>query len=224
MLAYAANRTGTARRTPSPPAMLVIAVAHIAAIALVMSARMEMPDKTGPGKTEVTFVPLPPPPKPLDPQPPTKPRTQPSVVDNFPVIVPIPEPNPQPLDDLPVLVPPIGGEIVGPPVILPPRADPLPPIEPARVGPRFATPDHALRPPYPRSKLDSGEEASLRLRLSIDPRGRVMAVEPVGRADPAFLEAARRHLIAKWRYKPATEDGRPVASSTVITLRFELEG
>jgi protein TonB len=51
----------------------------------------------------------------------------------------------------------------------------------------------------------------------------VVAVEPVGRADPAFLAAARRHLLAQWRYKPATEDGRAIASSTTITLRFELD-
>ena len=52
----------------------------------------------------------------------------------------------------------------------------------------------------------------LRLKLTIDPRGRVIAVDPVGKADPAFLAAARRHLIAHWRYKPATEDGRAIAS------------
>jgi protein TonB len=46
----------------------------------------------------------------------------------------------------------------------------------------------------------------------------------VGSADRAFLEAARRHLLARWRYKPATEGGRTVGSSTVITLRFQLEG
>ena len=67
------------------------------------------------------------------------------------------------------------------------------------------------------------EEAVLRLRLSIDPRGRVTAVEPVGAADPAFLASARSHLLRYWRYRPATEDGRAVASSLVITLRFELE-
>ena len=39
-------------------------------------------------------------------------------------------------------------------------------------------------------------------------------MEPVGRTDRSFLEAARRHLIASWRYKPATEDGKAVASST----------
>lgn len=63
----------------------------------------------------------------------------------------------------------------------------------------------------------------LKLRLTIDERGRVIAVDPVGSADRSFFQAARKHLMASWRYKPATEDGRPVASSTVITLRFELE-
>ena len=95
--------------------------------------------------------------------------------------------------------------------------------DPVRTGPRFATSASELRPPYPEAKRRLEEEAVLKLRLSIDPRGRITAVEPVGSADPAFLQSARRHIIAHWRYTPATEDGRAVASSTVITLRFELD-
>jgi protein TonB len=95
--------------------------------------------------------------------------------------------------------------------------------DPVRVAARFNTPDWLLKPPYPPSMQAREIEATLKLQLQIDANGRVVAVDPVGRADPAFLEAARRHLIAKWRYKPATEDGRAIASSTVITLRFELE-
>jgi protein TonB len=49
-------------------------------------------------------------------------------------------------------------------------------------------------------------------------------VEPIGRADRVFVDAARRHLIAHWRYSPATEDGRAVASTKTITLRFQLDG
>ena len=101
---------------------------------------------------------------------------------------------------------------------------PLEPVHaPVRVAARFNTPEWALRPPYPDSKRQLEQEATLKLRLSIDDMGRVIAVEPVGDADPVFLAAARKYLIAKWRYKPATEDGRPVHTSTVITLRFELE-
>ena len=99
---------------------------------------------------------------------------------------------------------------------------PLGPAEPVRTGPRFATPPSELKPPYPPQKELAGEEATLRLRLTIDAQGRVTAVDPVGSADPVFLAAARRHILAHWRYQPATEDGHPVPSSTVVTLQFEL--
>ena len=92
-----------------------------------------------------------------------------------------------------------------------------------RTAARFDTPEWALKPPYPLAKRNAEEEATLKLRLSIDDRGRVVAVEPLGNVDPVFLASARKHLIAKWRYRPATEDGKPVHSSTVVTLRFELE-
>ncbi|MCF2515030.1 hypothetical protein LVY65_08120 [Sphingomonas sp. G124] len=48
-------------------------------------------------------------------------------------------------------------------------------------------------------------------------------VESIGPADPGFLEAARRHILRAWRYKPALEDGVAVPSSTVINLSFRLE-
>ena len=95
--------------------------------------------------------------------------------------------------------------------------------EPVRIAARFNTPSSALRPPYPLDMRRAEEEATLKLRLTIDTRGRVTAVDPVGSANPSFLEAARRHIIRAWRYKPATEDGVAVPSSTVITLSFRLE-
>ena len=52
----------------------------------------------------------------------------------------------------------------------------------------------------------------------------MIAVEPVGPADPVFLAAARRHLLARWRYKPASEDGHAIVSTMVIKLRFQLDG
>ena len=67
------------------------------------------------------------------------------------------------------------------------------------------------------------QEATLKLRLAIDERGRVVAVDPVGHADPAFLAAARRHILKAWRYQPAKEGNKAIASSTVITLKFELD-
>jgi periplasmic protein TonB len=95
---------------------------------------------------------------------------------------------------------------------------------PVRHEARLLTLASELKPPYPASKLASEEEAVLTLRLAIDERGRVVAVDPVGPIDRAFLDSARRYLIAHWRYQPATDGDRPVASSVTITLRFELDG
>ena len=226
MLAYAAGRQGIAARGSSPSTMLLIIGGHVAAIAIAMSVKMAIDHTEKARPTEVVWVEperLPPPPPPeAEPQP-APPRPQ-STPYNPPAAIPLPSLSGPDFQTSPVPQPP-AGPIVGNDPPAPPVPLPSPLVaDPVRVGPRLATPASALRPPYPSSKLDSGEEAALRLRLSIDERGRVTAVDPVGAADPAFLASARRHLIAKWRYQPATVDGRPVATSTVITLRFQLEG
>jgi len=162
----------------------------------------------------------PPPPEPT-PRPPRPHTPTQSAVDHTPPIVPASRPADQIFDQTPVRDP---GPIVGPSVDPGPIFIPGPITEPARVAARFATPDWLVKPPYPADKQRLEEEATLKLRLTIDASGRVIAVEPIGRADPSFLRAARTHLMAKWRYKPATEDGHAVPSSMVITLRFQLEG
>jgi len=222
MPVYAPQGAFASRRS-HPRLLLVIVAGHAALLAAVMSAKMDLPSKVVPTITRITLIDPPKPPPPDQPPPPRQP-TQPrdSVIDRMPVIVPTPQPDIPNLDSDPVSLPPTPADIIGNKLDpLPPRL--LPPAEPVRVGPRFATPADLVKPPYPDDKRRLDEEAVLRLRLSIDERGRVVAVEPVGRADRSFLEAARRHIIAHWRYRPASEDGRAVASSTVITLRFEIE-
>ena len=213
MLAYAADRRRVAERHWSPQTLLLIAAAHAALLGAVMSARMDLPERIFPPPIVVTAIPIPKPPPP-DPQ--ARPKPPPMGVGLVPPIVPLPIPNDDGLDTAPTPLPIPGGNTIGP------RVDPLPTPVPVRVGPRFATPPSDVRPPYPLSKIESEEQAILKLRLTIDSRGRVIAVEPVGKADAAFLAAARRHLIAHWRYRPATEDGRAIASATLISLGFEL--
>lgn len=221
MLAYAAHRRTLAQGRSAPNVMLVIIGAHVAGIAVLMSARMDVPiiDRIKP--TIVELLPAEPVPPRNDPLP-SPPEPQASTLDRPVPLVPTP-PLDLPTTDLtPVPLPDLG-KIIGPAPDPGPKVDPLPTPAPVRTSAQLITPASRLKPPYPSSKLASGEEAVLRLRLTIDAGGRVTSVEPVGSADPAFLQAARRHLIANWRYRPATEDGRAMATTTVITLRFQLE-
>lgn len=224
MLAYAAHRRRS--RQMSPSTLILIVGAHGLALAMLAAARMDVPLVPEIIKTTIYDVkdllppePVPPPPTVEQKQPVLPPP--PSTVDRTDPIVPTLPTGPtfQTGPNVTQIVPEIG------PVIEAPLKSfvPTPPALPIKVAARAITPIDLLRPPYPDSKRRSEEETVLRLRLAIDARGRVSGVEPVGAADPDFLAAARTHLIRHWRYRPATEDGRAVASSLVITLRFELE-
>jgi protein TonB len=221
MLAYAVNRPVPAKRQSSPNALLVVISVHVALLAVVMSAKMDLPGRLDPGP-KLIKIPITPPPRPIrtaDPRP--APHPIDNNWDNPQPNVPVQLPNNPTVDPEPVRVDP--GPIAGAGTAIFPML-PNTVTAPVRHDARLLTPASELKPPYPTSKLLSEEEAVLRLKLTIDGNGRVVAVDPVGAADKAFLEAARRHLTAHWRYQPATEDGRSVASSMVITLRFQLDG
>lgn len=204
-----------ADRSRHPRALVLIVAGHAALIAAVMMAKMDAVRPFIPTLTKIDLIDetKPPPENP----PPPQPRQTQQRIDQPIQVVQIPQPI---SDASPIQLPPI----LNPgPVIDPRPAQVNPPADPVRVGPRFATPEYDVKPPYPQSKLRSQEEAVLQLRLTIDARGRVTAVDPVGTADPVFLAAARKHILTHWRYRAATEDGRSVTSSTVITLRFQLD-
>ena len=216
MLAYSANRPGAGGRASSPHTMLAIVGLHVAAVAVLMSAKMDLPFPGTKTPLTVEFIPKPPEPVPDQPR---RPAAQPDrawatpdplvQLPTDPVAIPVADPLP-PLPNLPD-----PGPTTGP---LTGAARPI-----AATPAVLLTGPAELKPPYPASKLASGEEADFKLRLTIGERGRVTAVEPIGRADSAFLAAARRHIIAHWRYRPATSDGRGVSTTLVITLRFRLD-
>jgi periplasmic protein TonB len=101
---------------------------------------------------------------------------------------------------------------------LPPLAVPVRVV--ASVDPRFQA---ALQPPYPSSKRreEVGGRATVRVLIGID--GRVKAVESVRTDDPAFFEATRDQAFKKWRFRPATIDGKPVESWKTMSVMFKME-
>ena len=98
---------------------------------------------------------------------------------------------------------------------------------PHGAGQRAAADDPGVRSEATLSRVQicsAGDVASLRSGSPlISISGRVVAVDPIGKADPVFLAAARRHLMAHWRYKPAMQAGHAVSSNLVVTLRFQLD-
>jgi protein TonB len=220
MLAYAANSRRVAGRSNSPGALVLVIAGHAALIAAVLAAKMDVVTLLPDDPTKLIEVPIAPPPLPgpiVQPKPRQHLATQPSFIDRSETIVDMDANNSASLAQVPTLED--IGAVIGTDLSF---IDP-PTLVPVRVAARFNTPASALKPPYPNDKRRLEEEATLRLRLTIDARGRVTRVEPVGAADPSFLEAARRHILRAWRYKPATEDGVAIGSSTVITLSFRLE-
>lgn len=223
MLAYAAHRRPAARLQPK--ALALIVAGHAGLLFAVMTARGDIPLPPGFDRTDVIFIdpvkPPPPPPPPTDPVKPTESTV--SRIDQPQIIVPIPKPGPLgPIDLGPPLVQPGSGlsELPLPPLDPPPIPQPA---AKATVAARALTAAADLTPPYPDDKRRAGEEAVIRLTLAIDARGRVVDVTPLGNADPSFVEAARRHILKRWRYKPATEDGAAVASTQTVSIRFRLD-
>ena len=221
MLAYAANMPRTAGPHRSPKALTLIIAGHALVLAGVLTAKPELvgliPDKP-PVVINIPNDPPPPKPEPTAESQEQQPVTQRPFIDQERPIIDMERQDPLDIATGPSLkdIETVIGS--GTTTIFdPPRHVPV------RVAARWATSESALKPPYPLDKIRSEEEATLRLKLTIDPRGRVIAVDPVGAADPSFLEAARRHILKAWRYKPATEDGVAVPSITVISLSFRLE-
>jgi len=223
MLAYAANRPDPAARRSSPNVMLFIVAVHIAAIAALMSAKMDLPIPLIDKPLRIDLIPELPPPPPVQDHHAAK--TQRPVQDEQ-VYRPdrhvVTDATDRSQVDTTDKLVPDGSLTIGKSVDPPPPAR-VAPI-PVQAGPMLLTPASQLRPPYPEMKLLNEEEADLRLRLSITADGRVASVDAVGKADPVFLDAARRYITGHWRYRPATVDGRAIASNLVISLSFRLDG
>lgn len=210
-------------RKLSPTGLAVVVAMHAAALGAL--ALMKGPEIVRPlfGDTEVTFIPLPPDP-PENPPPPQKQRPQPAqrptFIDDVPRIIELPTYSE------PVTVgrtePLVVTERPGP-TIVEPRVEPTPP--PVRVAAEF-DPRYAAdqQPPYPPVEERAGREGSVRLRVTVGADGRVKSVQRLNASSDAFWRTTERHALARWRFRPATVDGRPVESTKLLTIYFRLQG
>jgi len=81
-----------------------------------------------------------------------------------------------------------------------------------------------MQPPYPPASRALDEEGSVTLAVSIAADGRVSAVSLLRSSGFARLDkAALDFALRRWRFEPALENGKPVASIRNFTVRFSLE-
>lgn len=173
----------------------------------------------------------PPPPEPVPEPDPQKPQT-PSLsrLDVPPRVVDTPVPS-IPADPVRTIPGPIiGADPVPQPGAgtrpLPePQPVPQPIPDPVRVeaqfDPRFA---REMQPPYPLNEERAEREGEVRIKVTIGADGRVKAAEKVSATSDSFWRSTERQALSRWRFRPATIDGRPVQTSKVLNVRFRLDG
>lgn len=94
------------------------------------------------------------------------------------------------------------------------------PLAPTQTGDTPPRVRKQARPAYPRKAFDARIEGTVLVEALVDAKGKVAkvrVVESVPGLDEAALEAVR-----KWRFDPATRDGRPVATIVHMPVQFRI--
>jgi TonB family protein len=84
-----------------------------------------------------------------------------------------------------------------------------------------AVPDPDNAPPeFPAAARSRGVEGTVILKIVISERGLVQNVDVV-KGDEPFASAARQ-AVARWRYRPASFQGEPIAVFKIVKVPFRL--
>lgn len=163
---------------------------------------------------------------PLDRVKPPTPPLPPEIVDVVP-----PQPPVARMPVTPEVVRPVVDQVVIDEGSLPAEIVDTPPtdtgpIDIAPTGPiegvrlEYAS---ASSPPYPRDQVRAGHEGTVLLRVLVDVDGRPLQVEVEQSSGHRRLDdAARRHVLKHWTFRPAMKDGRPVQAVGIVPIDFSL--
>ncbi|MGY4831789.1 energy transducer TonB [Sphaerotilaceae bacterium SBD11-9] len=200
----------------------VIALAHVGAIWAILQvpAVREAVMEAAPVFVELLAPPAPPAPPPSPPPSPPPPaiKAPPPVVMAAP---PVPH------------APPAAFEAAPPPEVPAPPAPPVVAVQAAEAAPAPPAPPKMIPASavqyldtpleYPRTSRRLQEAGTVLLRVFIDERGHAASVQ-LGRSSGfPRLDDAALASVKRWRFKPYTENGQPMAGYAVIPVMFELE-
>lgn len=82
----------------------------------------------------------------------------------------------------------------------------------------------ATPPAYPAQALRAGIQGTVLLKVLVGPAGKPLQVMIERSSGSRILDdAARRHVLAAWRFHPATRDGHAIDAWAVVPVRFNLD-
>ncbi|MBK8286355.1 MAG: energy transducer TonB [Ahniella sp.] len=158
-------------------------------------------------------IPPPPPPPPEQPPPPK------------PVVVKTPDPRREPVPVVPQTAAVSSTDIVVTDAVL---------TEYAEIAPESATPtsvgasvDAAYGGPpkvdYPTALIRKRLEGDVLLRVDLDAQGLVLGVSVARSSGHRQLDQSARDQVRRWRFRPAEENGSPIASSVLVPVSFRID-
>lgn len=134
-----------------------------------------------------------------------------------PLTRPMQQPTPTPVDDTPspvdtvAITAPVQPETIG--------TDPAPVAAFAQISTDVAPP-----PPYPIEARRRGVSGVVTLRVRVDAQGRpVEATVETSSGSRLLDEAARKFVLARWHFIPATQSGTPIEAIALIPINFVIE-
>lgn len=138
---------------------------------------------------------------------PTLPRSAPPVISTTPNVATDPTSPPQ---NLPVSMP----QTVG-------SSAPPPPVEARKAAVIIRGESiQRVQPDYPAKAREMRQAGVVAVEVSINDRGEVVAAQAL--SGPTLLRGPAIAAARRWKFKPATRDGKPISSVSTITFNFKM--
>jgi protein TonB len=82
-----------------------------------------------------------------------------------------------------------------------------------------AVPTYKARPEYPAAARSSKTLGTVSVNVTIDQMGNVVSAKATD--GPVVLRQSAENAARRWRFRPATRDGKPVSTMQIIRFNFE---
>lgn len=79
-------------------------------------------------------------------------------------------------------------------------------------------------PRYPREALRMGAGGTVRITVTVAADGSVERLELAGSSGNRHLDRAALEAVRRWRFQPATRNGKPVAAEVSVPIVFNPDG